>query len=148
MGRFIYKHFGSDIPRNIEKEYNRMLRKEQYQRERDAENGLIEVDDFEQLISYIADPASLPENEIAEEQKRIHDKRLYFLSIAMETLRTDYPEEYALIREYYYSNDNVTVYNLMKKYGVSRSVIRTRLSHAREILKKFILMYEHNHSEL
>lgn len=41
MGRFMYVHFGDDVPRNIEKEYNKLLRKERYLEERDAENGLI-----------------------------------------------------------------------------------------------------------
>ena len=27
MGRFMYVHFGDDVPRNIEKEYNKLLRK-------------------------------------------------------------------------------------------------------------------------
>ena len=30
MGRFIYFHFGEDVPRSIEKEYNKLLRKEKY----------------------------------------------------------------------------------------------------------------------
>ena len=30
MGRFMYVHFGDDVPRNIEKEYNKLLRKERY----------------------------------------------------------------------------------------------------------------------
>ena len=41
MGRFIYFHFGDDVSRNIEKEYNKLLRKERYLEEKDAENGMI-----------------------------------------------------------------------------------------------------------
>lgn len=40
MGRFMYVHFGDDVPRNIEKEYNKLLRKERYLEERDVENGM------------------------------------------------------------------------------------------------------------
>lgn len=36
MGRFMYVHFGDDVPRNIEKEYNKLLRKERYIEELDA----------------------------------------------------------------------------------------------------------------
>ena len=38
MGRFMYVHFGDDVPRNIEKEYNKLLRKERYIEELDAKN--------------------------------------------------------------------------------------------------------------
>ena len=41
MGRFMYVHFGDDVPRNIEKEYNKLLRKERYIEELDAKNGKI-----------------------------------------------------------------------------------------------------------
>ena len=37
MARFIYMHLGDDIPKRIEKEYNKMLRREKYLEERDAE---------------------------------------------------------------------------------------------------------------
>lgn len=36
MARFIYMHLGDDIPKRIEKEYNKMLRREKYLEERDA----------------------------------------------------------------------------------------------------------------
>lgn len=36
MGRFMYVHFGDDVPPNIEKEYNKLLRKERYLEELDA----------------------------------------------------------------------------------------------------------------
>ena len=37
MGRFMYVHFDDDVPRKIEAEYNKLLRREQYLKERDAE---------------------------------------------------------------------------------------------------------------
>ena len=45
MGRFMYVHFGDDVPRNIEKEYNKLLRKERYLEELDAKNGKIYPED-------------------------------------------------------------------------------------------------------
>ena len=56
MGRFMYIHFGDDVPRNIEKEYNKLLRKERYLEERDAENGMI-YPDFDAVLAANPDPA-------------------------------------------------------------------------------------------
>ena len=49
MGRFMYVHFGDDVPRNIEKEYNKLLRKERYIEELDAKNGKI-YPDFDDVL--------------------------------------------------------------------------------------------------
>ena len=55
MGRFMYVHFGDDVPQSIEKEYNKLLRREQYMVERDAENGLIDADFDDVLAAAAAD---------------------------------------------------------------------------------------------
>ena len=62
MGRFMYVHFGDDVPRNIEKEYNKLLRKERYLEELDAKNGKI-YPDFDDVLSSNPDPASIPISE-------------------------------------------------------------------------------------
>ena len=58
MGRFMYVHFGDDVPRNIEKEYNKLLRKERYLEERDVENGMIYAD-FDAVLAANPDPANI-----------------------------------------------------------------------------------------
>ena len=55
MGRFMYVHFGDDVPRNIEKEYNKLLRKERYIEELDAKNGKI-YPDFDLSLIHISEP--------------------------------------------------------------------------------------------
>ena len=72
MGRFMYIHFGDDVPRNIEKEYNKLLRKERYLEERDAENGMI-YPDFDAVLAANPDPASIPISE-EEEQEQIRQR--------------------------------------------------------------------------
>ena len=71
MGRFMYIHFGDDVPRNIEKEYNKLLRKERYLEERDAENGLI-YPNFDAVLSANPDPASIPISEEEEQEKMLN----------------------------------------------------------------------------
>lgn len=141
MGRFMYVHFGDDVPRSIEKEYNKLLRKEKYLAERDAENGLIDVN-FDDVLAFNPDPASLPTSEYEQEQRRIHNNRLDYLPVALELLRIDFPEGYQLIMDYYLGADKVTLYYLMEKYGLTRPVVKYRLKIAREKLKQYIIMHE------
>lgn len=141
MGRFIYQHFGDDVPRRIEDEYNKMLRREQYLRERE-EGFIAQSADFDAVLEVIPDPDTLPINEIAEENRRLHDARLDFLPVALEMLRCDDPEAYELIRDYYLGTEKVTLLYLMKKYGLSRPVVKYRLKIGREKLKSFIIAHE------
>lgn len=93
MARFIYMHLGDDIPKRIEKEYNKMLRREKYLEERDAE-FMAQSTDYDRVLEAIPDPASLPINLLAEENRRRKDARLDYLPIALEKLRLDFPEGY------------------------------------------------------
>ena len=100
MSRFLYVHFNEDIPRNVEKEYNKMLRREKYLEERDAEY-LNQSADFDDVLEINPDPANIPISEYEAEEIRKDNRRLDYLPTAMEMLRTDYPEGYDLISEYY-----------------------------------------------
>ena len=141
MARFMYQHFGDDVPRKVEDEYNKMLRHEKYLEEREAE-FIAQSADFNAVLEVIPDPASLPINEIAEEKRRVHDARLDFLPVALEMLRCDFPEGYELIKDYYLGTEKVTLFYLMEKYGLTRPVVKYRLKIAREKLKAFIIAHE------
>ena len=134
MNRLFYKHFNDDVPNHIEREYNKLLRKEKYLEERDKEFILQRVD-FEEIQESIPDPKSLPENEIESENQKIHEKRLDFLPIALEMLRCDFPEGYVLIHDYYLSGEKTSVQYLTEKYGLTANVVRYRLKLARKMLK-------------
>ena len=142
MGRFMYVHFGDDVPRKIEVEYNKLLRREQYLRERDAENGLIDIMDFDDVLELQPDPASLPINEYEAEEKKRHDSRLDYLPTAMELLRSENPEGYALIKDYFYSEKKVSLMFLASKYGITFEAVRYRLDKAKTMLKEYIILHE------
>lgn len=142
MGRFMYVHFGDDVPRKIEAEYNKLLRREQYLKERDAENGVIDIVDFDEVLELNPDPASLPINEYEVEEKRIHDRRLDYLPVAMELLRAEFPEGYALIVDYFYSDKKVSLMYLANKYGMTIDAVRYRMDQAKARLKEYIIMHE------
>lgn len=44
MGKFQYTHFDNEVPIEVEKEYNRMARREQYLKEQDALHNVIYLD--------------------------------------------------------------------------------------------------------
>ena len=108
MGRFMYVHFGDDVPRNIEKEYNKLLRKERYLEERDAENGLI-YPNFDAVLAANPDPASIPISEEEEQEQIRHRNRHDYLPDALELLKSDFPEGYELIQDYFLREDKVTM---------------------------------------
>ncbi|MDO5148156.1 MAG: hypothetical protein Q4D76_02060 [Oscillospiraceae bacterium] len=141
MGRFIYQHFGDDVPRHIEVEYNRMLRREQYLEEREMGFRAMSAD-FNAVQEVMPDPATLPTNEIADERQRQRNARLNFLPVALEMLRCDFPEGYELIKDYYFNKEKVTLLYLVEKYGLTKPVVKYRLKIAREKLKSFIIAHE------
>ena len=141
MGRFMYVHFGNDVPRNIEREYNKLLRKEKYLEERDAENGMI-YPDFDDVLASNPDPASIPISEEEELEQTRHRKRLECLSEALELLKSDFPEGYELIRDYFLNDDKITMWYLVEKYGLSIDMVRYRIKIAKQKLKEYIILHE------
>ena len=141
MGRFMYVHFGDDVPRNIEKEYNKLLRKERYIEELDAKNGKI-YPDFDDVLSSNPDPASIPISDEEEKEQIRHRNRLDYLPDALELLKSDFPEGYELIRDYFLSEDKVTMWCLVEKYGLSIDMVRYRIKIAKQKLKEYIILHE------
>ena len=141
MGKFFYTHFGDNVPRHIEDEYNKLRRKEMWIEEKEADFRAFSVD-YDEVVTVIADPSTLPVNEIAAEKEAQFQERLDYLPVAMEMLRAEFPEEYELIREYYYGTGKVTLMYLASKYGTTKDKVRYRLRLARERLKEYISMHE------
>jgi hypothetical protein len=143
MSRFIYVHFDDDVPEHIEKEYNRMLRRERYLEERDAEY-LLQTADFDDVLEINPDPASIPISEYEAEENRLYNRRLGILPEAMKMLRDTYPEGYSLINDYYFGEEKVSLLYLMEKYGMTRPMVKYRLKIAKSKLKDYIKLHENN----
>ena len=60
----------------------------------------------------------------------------------LRLLKTDYPEGYALIQDYFLSDDKVTMPYLASKYGLSIDKIRYRIRIAKQKIKDYIIMHE------
>lgn len=138
MTGFFYMHFGDDVPKNIEKEYNRL---QQYL-EKKEQKYRIQTATFEDVITVCPDPATLPINEIELERERLHNERLKYLPVALNLLKADYPDLYRLIVEYYYAETKTTMADLGKRHGLTTETVRYRIKSAKEKLKLYIIMHE------
>lgn len=141
MGRFHYICFGDDVPKEIEKEYNRLCRQEQYQEERELTHGVLHLD-FDALLQGAVDQTSLPEY---QEELRITQQRAARLEIlpkALKWLREEFPDDFSIISEYYLSEEKITLVFLAEKYGLTHQAMSKRMARAREKLKEFIILYE------
>lgn len=55
MGKYNYIHLGSGVPKNIEIEYNKLCRKEQYLEERDSAHGVVHIE-HDAFLSNVPEP--------------------------------------------------------------------------------------------
>ena len=97
---------------------------------------------FDDVLELQPDPASLPINEYEAEEKKRHDSRLDYLPTAMELLRSENPEGYALIKDYFYSEKKVSLMFLASKYGITFEAVRYRLNQAKTMLKEYFILHE------
>ena len=141
MAGFFYMHFGDDVPESIEKEYNRMLLHEQYL-DKKEQKFRVQTADFDEVIAVCPDPGTLPINEIEVEHKRIHDARLKYLPVALGLLKSEFPDLYQLINEYYYAEAKITMADLGERHGLTKETVRYRIRSAKEKLKSYIIMHE------
>ena len=145
MSRFIYKHFGYECPKEVEKEYNRFRRYEKYLYERDLEHDVVSYDNKE--LAEIVDPASTEEYQREKDYDDLWECRKALLPSALEWLREHRFYEYELIQEYFFSDstntdDKITLQVLAEKYGVSIMSIKRSLNRGEHLLKAFIIKYE------
>ena len=141
MDRFTYITFGDDVPHEIEKVYNRMLRYEKYLIEQDIKHGtgILPHDPF---LENIADKSMTPEFQAEQAANELWECRLELLKKALNWLGKHSPKEYKLIMEYYYTNEDITIADLAERYGISKQALSKRLATSRDKLRKFIKAHE------
>ena len=111
MSKYKYIYFDSNVPKSVEREYNRLCRKEQYQAERDKKHG-VHVLSYDPFL-YSAADKTLTEEYRAEIFADLQwEKKLEILPSALKWLEKQYTDEYRLIRDYYYSDTEITLDSL------------------------------------
>ncbi len=137
MGKYNYIHFGADVPKNIEREYNKLCRKEQYLEERDSAHGVIHIE----YDAFLNNVPELCREEITESEI-IWDKRRERLPSALNKLKNAFRLEYNLISDYFLSEKNLSMIELAEKYNLSLKQVEYRLKKAKELLKEYIILHE------
>ena len=145
MSRFIYRHFGADCPKEVEREYNRCLRYEKYLQERDLEHGLFSYDT--KKIPEIKDRTTTQEYQRETEYEELWECRKAILPSALEWLKENRPYEYGLLQEYFFSegispDTKITLNVLAKKYCVSAMSIKRSLKKGQRLLRTYIIQRE------
>ena len=141
MGKYRYICFGDEVSGEIEREYNRLCRQEQYQEEKDASHGVVRLD-YDSLLQGVADRTSYPEYQEELKAEQLMSERLDMLPIALEWLKEIYPNDYDLINAYYFSERKINMVYLAEKYGLTHQALSKKMSKARQRLKEFIILYE------
>ncbi|MEE0440270.1 MAG: hypothetical protein UDB15_07700 [Ruminococcus sp.] len=141
MRKYRYICFGDEVSGEIEREYNRLCRQEQYQEEKDASHGVVRLD-YDSLLQGVADRTSYPEYQEELKAEQLMRERLDMLPIALEWLKEKYPNDYDLINAYYFSERKINMVYLAEKYGLTHQALSKKMSKARQRLKEFITLYE------
>lgn len=139
MRKYSYIHFGNNVPKNIEREYNKLCRKEQYLEEKDLAHGVIHID-YDSCLNNVPEPC----REESMESEIIWETRLKHLPSALSLLKDKFPLEYNLINDYFLSGRNFSMLELAKKYGLSLKKVEYRLKKAKELLKEYVILHENN----
>lgn len=139
MGKYKYIHFGDNVPKNIEHEYNKLCRKEQYLEEKDLAHGVIHIS-YDACLNNVPEPC----REESTKSETVWNTRLEHLPSALSLLKDKFPLEYNLINDYFLSGRNFSMLELAEKYNLSLKKVEYRLKKAKELLKKYIILYENS----
>lgn len=136
-----YFKFDESVPENIEKQYNRIVRNEEYLLEKDALGTAYFFGDENELYKYNI------MNCIARDQKEMEDAARYqadleLLHKALIKLKEDFPNEYDVIMSYYFSEEKVTMRSIAEERNISRQAVNGTLKRAYRHLKRYIDLYK------
>lgn len=136
--KYIYRFFNGAAPKDIERKWNQMGRREQYLDERDFQKKLIYFTEEKDLIKKGYSMAQLQDNaasipEIFEE-KEISEQ----LHQALETLKLQNPRGHDIICRYFYNYPETTLEEIGKIHGISKQrtgkILNDMLKKLRDII--------------
>lgn len=142
MGKkHFYLKLDPSVSDEIERQYNRIVRNEEYLLEKDAlgsayffgnESDLCKCN----IMACIA--RDTREKADAEE----YQLNLELLQKALSKLKEEHPLEYAVIMSYYFSETNKTMREIGEERNISKQAVNNALKRAYAHLKAYIILYK------
>lgn len=142
--KYKYIKLGDDVPEDVERVYNKALRREQYLTERSMAHGVVLYGSEADLYMLSGLPREMYDPAAAAalaEQEEQHEKELQALRLALQDFKKVKPYEYELIREYFLGGRKVTHLELAKKWGKPESSIRRSIKRSLEQLRDIVVKY-------
>ena len=139
--KHFYVTFDDNVPKDIVKQYNRVIRKEEYILEKDALGSAIFFGSEDELfkhniMKYIQGIET--DKEAVEEQ----ENEILLLKKALVKLKEKYPAEYEIVRSYYFSAPSKTMAQLASERNISKQAVSRLLKRAYVHLKELVISYK------
>ena len=136
------KRDSQDISKQAQVEYRRLRHRERKLYERDVAHKLLYYDDERFKIQLVDDMTTFQFLEESQHQELIKGW-LTCLPYALEWLKTESPDHYILVLEYYFSEEKPNMRSLGQKYGISHQAISKKLKRARTKIQQFIVEHKY-----
>ncbi len=135
---YIYFSDIFNVNQEIKREYNRIVRHEEYLTEKDAKHICWHYGTEEELNEYILmkqkNSMFKHEAELAEKETEKYE----LLSYALSELKSKHKRDYSILMEYYFSPDKITMSQLAKKHSITKQSICLRLKISYQFLRNYI----------
>ena len=138
MGKKHFYHtFGDNVPEDITKQFNKILRHEEYLLEKDPLGKAIFFGNENELYKYnIEQYINDKENEENLNNESVQEIEL--LKQALKKLKKIYPLEHEIVMHYYFSDKKTTMIQIAKDKNISKQAVSQILKRAYMHLKELV----------
>lgn len=141
MGKHKYISFPEDynVPEETEREYNRIVRHEEYLERKDREAIAVHYESEESLYVNPLMKNMQSGAESQREAENLKQERLQLLPAALEKLKEVNEISYSILMDYYFScGKKVTLEMLAKKYNISITSVFRRIKRSHKLIRNAI----------
>ena len=129
-----------NVSSEFEKQYNKIVRKEEYLLEKDPIGNAVFFGNEDELYKHkIVDYITAKENDKIESQRCKE-----YLRNALAELKIKYPLEYSILESYYLSDKRMNTIEIAKSRNISKQAVSKLLCKAKKHLKSLVLYYRNN----
>jgi len=127
--KHFYQKFDNSVPKELETAYNRPVRKQEYSYEKDALSRAYFFGNESELYKHSV-VVYQPEQAASDEKKVLYN--------ALNMLKEEYPLEYEVVIEFYFTDKKITMTEIAKRKGKSKQSISKLLKRAYKHLKVYM----------